>query len=165
MHAVVSVLGLVPKTALFDSASWAAELVWNRWLSVSQNEGAFKGSDAYRANPANIDYVTKDFFGLGINFTPTWFQVLPSVDLSMPLSWSGGISGNSAVLSGGNAGAGNYAVGVAADIQSKYNIALRYVGYYGDYSTAANGAMVVPKGTNAVLSDRGAVLLTFKTTF
>lgn len=165
MHAVVSVLGLVPKTPVFDSASWAAELVWNRWLSVSQNEAAFKGSDAYRAGPLNIDYVTKDFFGLGINFTPTWYQVLPSVDLSMPISWSGGISGNSAVVSGGNAGAGNFAIGIAADIQSQYNIALRYVGYYGDYSTAANGSMAVPKGTNAVLSDRGAVLLTLKATF
>ncbi|MGJ7512064.1 DUF1302 domain-containing protein [Variovorax sp. GT1P44] len=165
MHGVFNLLGTMSKTPLFDSAAWNAELVWNRWLSVSQNLGAFKGSDAYRANPANIDAVSKNYFGLGLNFTPTWYQVFPGVDLSMPLSWSGGLSGNSAVVSGGNEKAGSYGIGIAADVRAKYNFALRYVGFYGDYSTTPAGAMNVANGTNAVLSDRGHVLLTFKTTF
>ncbi|MDM0082892.1 DUF1302 domain-containing protein [Variovorax sp. J31P179] len=165
MHGVFNLLGTVSKTPLFDSATWNAELVWSHWLSVSQNPGAFKGSDAYRANPANVDAVSKDYFGLGLNFTPTWYQVYPGVDLSMPLSWSGGISGNSAVLTGGNKNAGSFGIGIAADVQSKYNFALRYVGFYGDYSTTPTGAMNVPNGTYASLSDRGHVLLTFKTTF
>ena len=164
-HGVLNLLGTVSKTALFDSASWNAELVWNRWLSVSQNPGAFKGSAAYRANPANVDAVSRDYFGLGLNFTPTWYQVFPGVDLSLPLSWSGGLSGNSAVLSGGNKDAGSFGIGIAADVQSKYNFSLRYVGFYGDYSTTPTGAMNVANGTNAVLSDRGHVLLTFKATF
>ena len=165
MHSVINFLGVVSKTPIFDTATWSAELVWSRWLSVSQNPGAFKGSAAYRANPANIDAVSKDFVGLGLNFTPTWFQVFPGVDLSMPLSWAGGLSGNSAVLSGGNKNNGSYAVGVAADVRSKYNFSLRYVGFYGDYSTTPAGAMNVAQSTSAVLSDRGHVLLTFKTTF
>ncbi|MDM0113696.1 DUF1302 domain-containing protein [Variovorax sp. J22R133] len=164
-HGVFNVLGTVAKTPLFDSATWNAELVWNRWLSVSQNPGAFKGSDAYRANPANIDAVSKDYVGIGLNFTPTWFQVFPSVDLSLPLSWSGGLAGNSAVLTGGNKNNGSYSFGVAADVRSQYSISLRYVGFYGDYSTTPAGAMNVAQSTNAVLSDRGHVLLTFKTTF
>ncbi|MGJ7512701.1 DUF1302 family protein, partial [Variovorax sp. GT1P44] len=165
MHGVFNLLGTVSKTPLFDSASWNAELIWSRWLSVSQNPGAFKGSDAYRANPANVDAVSKNFFGLGLNFTPTWYQVFPSVDISLPLSWSGGLSGNSAVLTGGNKNAGTYGIGIAADVRAKYNFALRYVGFYGDYSTTPTGAMNVPNGTYASLSDRGHVLLTFKTTF
>ena len=45
-----------PRTPLFDAATWNAELVWSRWTERdSQNPGAFKGSDAYRANPANVD--------------------------------------------------------------------------------------------------------------
>ena len=40
---------------------------------------------------------SKNFFGLAINFTPTWFQVFPGVDLLAPVTWSQGISGNSAV--------------------------------------------------------------------
>ncbi len=46
-----------------------------------------------------IDAVDKNYFGLGINFTPTWFQVFPSVDVLMPLSWSQGFA-NSAVTVG-----------------------------------------------------------------
>jgi hypothetical protein len=150
---------------LFDSASWGAELAWNRWDEVTENPGAFKGSKAYRSNPANVDAVSKDYWGLNLNFTPVWYQVAPGVDLSMPVAWSAGLAGNSAVLSGGNEDAGSYSVGVAADIQTRHNLALRYVGFYGDYSQSANGAMNVPNGTNAVLSDRGHVLLTYKTTF
>ena len=100
-----------------------------------------------------------------INFTPTWFQVLPSVDLSMPLSWSGGLYGNSAVTSGGNKGNGSYGIGVNADIQSRYSLGLRYVGFYGNYSETATGAMNVPQAVTAALSDRGFVAVTFKTTF
>ena len=136
MHGVFNLLGVVSKTPLFDTATWNAELVWSRWLSVSQNPGAFKGSAAYRANPANIDAVSKDFFGLGLNFTPTWYQVFPGVDLSMPLSWAGGLSGNSAVLSGGNKDDGSYSASASPPTcASKYNFSLRYVGFYGDYST------------------------------
>jgi hypothetical protein len=164
-HGVLTLLGIVNKTPLFDTMNWQMEAVWSRWLSVTSNAAAFKGGDAYRANPVNIDAVSKDYVGLAINVTPTWFQVFPSVDLSMPLSWSGGLSGNSAVLNGGNAGAGNFSLGVSADIQSKYSLALRYVGFYGKYNKLANGMMNVADGTAAALSDRGHALLTFKTTF
>ena len=165
MHAVVNAIGIVPKTAMFDAATWQTEVVYSRWLKVTENAAAFKGSDAYRANPANIDAVTKDFVGMTINFTPTWFQVLPSVDLSMPLSWAGGLYGNSAVMSGGNESNGSYAIGINADVQSKYSFGLRYVGFYGDYSETATGAMNVPQAVTAALSDRGFLAFTFKTTF
>jgi len=91
--------------------------------------------------------------------------VLPSVDLSMPVAWSGGLSGVSAVMSGGAAKNGNFSVGVAADVNSRYNFALRYIGFYGGYTSSAAGAMVVPESTTAALSDRGHVMFTFKTTF
>lgn len=165
LHGVLNLLGVLPQNGLFDTGTWSAELVWNRWLEVTQNPAVFKGSAAYAANPANIDAMDKDYVGFAVNFTPTWFQVWPSVDLSMPMSLAGGLSGNSAVTSGGNEDNGSFSVGVAADIQSKYNIAMRYVGFYGDYSRTAAGAMNVPQSTNAVLSDRGHVLFTFKTTF
>ncbi|HEY1092589.1 MAG TPA: DUF1302 domain-containing protein [Burkholderiaceae bacterium] len=177
VHAVANALGVLPKTALFDTASWGVELVFNRWLSVSGNTAAFKGSAAYAAGmngtltpyaaggAANVDAVTKNYVGLGINFTPTWFQVLPSVDLSLPISWGGGLSGISAVMSGGAKNNGNYSFGVAADVNSRYNFALRYVGLYGGYASNAAGAMVVPESVAAAVSDRGHLMFTFKTTF
>ena len=122
----------------------------------------FKGRNGYTA----IDRVTRDFVGLAFNATPTWFQVLPGVDVLAPMSYSRGLSGNSAVFVGGNEDAGNYAVGVAADIYSKYRIDLKYTGYFGNYSTnPANGSALVTNGVNATLSDRAWWSLTLKATF
>jgi hypothetical protein len=166
-HALLNGVTILPKTPLFDMASLAGELTWMRWDKVTQNEAVFKG----RSNYTQIDKPTKDFFGLAFNFTPTWFQVFPGVDLLAPLTWNQGISGNSAVAFGGSKGGGNFSVGVAADIYQKYRIDLKYSGYYGDYSTTptavtpAGGVMGVPNGANASLSDRGWVSLTLKTTF
>ena len=42
---------------------------------------------------------------------------------------------------------------------------MRYVGFYGNYSETATGAMNVPQAVTAALSDRGFVAVTFKTTF
>ena len=98
LHGVLNLLGLVGETALWDAANWATELTWMQWLDVQQNEAVFKGRKGYE----QIDAVDKNFFGLAVNFTPTWFQVLPSVDMLAPVTWSQGISGNSAVTSGGS---------------------------------------------------------------
>ena len=91
---------------------------------------------------------------------------MPGVDLFAPLTWSQGLSGNSAVLLGGNKNAGNWSAGIASDIYQKYRIDLKYNGYYGNYSLTPTGARrTSSNGTTAALSDRGWVSLTFKTTF
>jgi len=161
LHGVLNALGAINATPVFDSASWAAELTWNHWRSVSQGAQYFKGRDSYTA----IDKVSKDFWGLAVNFTPTWFQVFPGGDLSVPLSYSRGLSGNSAVASGGNKGAGSYSAGLGLDLYSRYRFDLKYVDYFGDYVVGANGALTVANGSTTFLQDRGAVFFTFKTTF
>jgi len=171
MHGLVNAVSVLPKTVAFDTATLGAELTWMQWLRVTQNEAVFKGSSLY-VNPdgtAPIDKVTRNYFGLAINFTPTWFQVFPGVDISAPITWSQGISGNAAVLLGGNDGAGNYSVGVGFDVYQKYRFDLKYNGYYGNYATTAAGFKgfpgVLPNGVNAAIADRGWISLTFKTTF
>lgn len=166
LHGVLNAIGSLSPTPLYDGASWSAELTWSRWLSVNSDPlHLFKGSSAYKAVPTNIDAVTRDAYGLAINFTPTWYQVFPGGDLSMPLSFSQGINGNSAVSSGGNEDAGSYAVGLALDVYSRYRFDLKYVDYFGDYSTnPVTGAALTPSGSQAMLEDRGAVYFTFKTT-
>ena len=166
-HALINGVNIFPKTALFDIATLSGELTWMQWAKVTQNEAVFKGRSNYTA----IDKASKNFVGLAVNFTPTWFQVWPGVDLLAPVTWSQGVSGNSAVAFGGSEDGGNWSAGIAADIYQKYRIDLKYNGYYGDYSTnpttatPAGGVMGVPNGANASLSDRGWVSLTFKTTF
>ena len=167
-HGLINVTNIFGKTALFDTAALAAELTWSQWARVTQNEAVFKGRSNY-LNPNGttpIDKVTRNFVGLAINFTPTWFQVWPGVDMFAPLSWSQGLSGNSAVTLGGNENAGTWSAGVAFDIYQKYRIDLKYNGYFGDYALTTTGARdILPNGSVAAISDRGWVSLTFKTTF
>lgn len=160
-HGVVNFLGSTARTPLFDASNWAVELQWNRWDKVRQGQAVFKGRDSY----TGVDKVTKDFFGLNLSFTPTWFQVFPGVDLSAPIAYTIGIHGNSAVGSGGNRDAGSYAVGVAADVYQKYRFDLKYVDFFGPVRTNSAGAITSNGGLNALLSDRGFVSLTVKTTF
>jgi len=166
LHGVLNAIGTVSPTPFFDGASWSTELTWSRWISVNDDPlNLFKGSSAYKAVPTNIDEVSRDAYGLAINFTPNWYQVFPGGDLSMPISYSQGLSGNSAVASGGNKDAGSYAVGLALDLYSRYRFDLKYVDYFGDYSTnPVTGAALTPSGSQAMLEDRGAVYFTFKTT-
>jgi hypothetical protein len=46
----------------------------------------------------------------------------------------------------------------------KYNVALQYTGYYGNYTTDQVTGVVTANGPNASLSDRGSVSLTLKAT-
>jgi len=160
-HGLVNALGVLPKTALFDTLSYSGELTWMMWDKVTQNEAVFKGRSGY----TNIDRVSKSYFGLAINLTPTWFQVYPGVDLLAPISWQQGLAGNSAVSGGGQDGTGSWGVGLAVDVYSRYRVDLKYVGFFGNYRVNPPFNQATQNGTLAGLVDRGFVNLTFKTTF
>ncbi len=162
IHGVLNFLGTMAKTPLSDSATWATELVWNRVDKVTQGAQFYRGRDDYHG----VDKVTRDYFGLALTFTPTWFQVLPGVDMSAPLSYSVGLKGNSGVQAGGNKGAGNYAAGVAFDVRQKYRFDLKYVNFFGPLATdPVTGAVTSFGGVTSLLKDRGFLAATFKTTF
>lgn len=87
-HAQVSMLSLFRKSPLWDSASLALEVGWNRRLSVERNPAAL---DATRS---------RDAWAGAVSFTPTYFQVAPGLDLTLPLSLSWGLSGSSSAVGG-----------------------------------------------------------------
>lgn len=159
-HGVFNLIGQVAKTPLFDSLDWKAEVTWNTWNKVTQNEHLFKGRSGYRG----IDHVTKDAWGVALVMEPKWYQVFPSVDLILPIAYSSGIAGVSAVAQGGAKGVGVYSVGIAADVRNQYRFDLKYVGFFGDID-ATDPSAVVAKDNPAYLKDRGMVVLNFKTTF
>jgi hypothetical protein len=165
-HALVNGLGSIGKTPVFDSATWAAELVYSRWSKVRSGENLFnavgyapcKGKDKWDG------CTTKGYVGIGLAFTPTWYQVAPGVDISAPLTYAVGLSGNAATVFGGSQANGNYSIGVSADAQQKYRFDLKFIDYIGRYRD--NGAAVTSQnGLTTFLRDRGFVSLTFKTTF
>jgi hypothetical protein len=162
LHGVFNLLGTMAETPLSNALSWNAELVWSRVASVTKGAQFYRGRDGY----TGIDKPTRDFFGLTVNAAPTWFQVMPGVDMSAPLSYSRGLSGNSQVQAGGNKGAGNYSAGVAFDVRQKYRIDAKYVDFFGALATdPVSGAVTSNAGVTALLRDRGFFALTLKTTF
>ncbi len=171
-NGLVNVLGVIPKTALFDAATWAGELVWAHLVSVRSGANLFLGEGyggcaATATAPAKNKWdgcTTDNYFGMSAAFTPIWYQVFPGVDLSAPMAVFAGLKGNAPTVFGGNQGNGNYAVGLSADVYQKYRIDLKYIDYFGH--TKDNGTMVTAQnGFTTLLKDRGSVYLTFKTTF
>jgi hypothetical protein len=165
-NGLVNVLGVIPKTALFDAATWAGELVWAHLVSVRSGANLFNGIGyAPCVGRDKWDGCTTDnYFGMSAAFTPIWYQVLPGVDLSAPMAFFGGLSGNAPTVFGGNQGNGNYAVGLGVDLYQKYRFDLKYIDYFG--RTRDNGTMVTAQnGFTTLLKDRGSVYMTFRTTF
>lgn len=173
-HAVLNMVSILPRNALFDSASLVGELTWNRVLSVTSDPfNLYKGTTAYAAgNTAgapNIDAVTRDAAAISLAFTPVWVGALSGVDIALPMSYSVGLSGNSGVANGGFKRVGSWSIGVSADIESKYNLSLRYIAAFGRYSKVPAGPLAgaagVAVGPNSTISDRDMLVMTFKTTF
>lgn len=165
-HAVLNVLGTINKTPVFDAATWATELNWNTYTKVLSGANLFNGVGyAPCAGKGKWDGCsTKQFVGIGLTFTPTWYQVIPDVDLQMPISFAEGIHGNSSLAFAGNQQTGNFSAGFGADIHQAYRIDLKYIGYFGHTQDNGN-AVTGQNGFIALLKDRGYVALTLKATF
>ncbi len=84
----------------------------------------------------------------------------------MPVSFSRGLFGNSALNGGDAEGNGSASIGVSAEVRQKYYFTLSYNTYYGDHDTDASGGISAARGgLNAYLYDRDWVSFTFKTNF
>lgn len=89
-------------------------------------------------------------------FRPSWYQVFPGWDLTLPMSVSYGIDGEqppqSVVV---HEELGNASVGIEFNVQEKWNLQARYSAYFGPPIN----------GTNGPLTDRDNVSFTVKRTF
>jgi hypothetical protein len=160
LHAVFNMLGQVASTPLFDSLDWRAELTWATWKKVTEHKALFKGRSGY----TGLDRVTKDAWSLALTVEPKWYQVFPDVDLVLPIAYSTGLSGTSAVALGGSKESGSYSVGIGADVSSRYRFDFKYVDFFGKLD-ATNPSAVVANDPKAYLRDRGMLVFNFKTTF
>ncbi|MFK0087365.1 DUF1302 domain-containing protein [Pseudomonas sp. NPDC090755] len=183
LHWTLNGLMTIGDTPLFDSATLLGELFYSNLLKLDgHNEALYKGKSSYRG----IDKPTRDNWGVAVNFTPTWYQVMPGVDFGMPLSINVGLDGVSPVQGGGAENTGNYAVGVSAAIYNQYFVDLKYVDSFGETDSCNDGQTdgATPNaldgeqdytcfgggyssfsGGGATTEDRGALYLTLKTTF
>lgn len=173
-HALVNAIDYIGKTPIFDSAVLLGELTYSKLDKVYNESKPFFNSCKLTGANRSTGCSTDDALGLSVSFTPTWFQALPSVDLTLPLHYDRGLMGNSPVPFGGNKNDGTWSIGLGADYQGKYKFDLAYHGYFGVLNTGANPFASVPgigpqamssASANGLLKDRGWLSLTFKTSF
>lgn len=159
------VAGLTP-TALWDTGTVIGELSYSHLLNVTKNKEFFNGEGYGCRGAVDRDdgCATQNFWGVGMQFSPQWLQVLPGLDLSLPITARYGLSGNGATSLSGNEGHYGYSVGVAADVFFRHKVALTYSDTYYDVNNVVNGVATSGNG-GYTTNDRGFLTLSLQTSF
>ena len=137
-HLQVSGIYVLQPGPLWGGGALLAELAYNRRLSITKDIFAV-GPGGTSAGLGGLDpNTTKGAFAFRALFEPQYFQVLPGLDLSVPIGVGYNFGGRSSAIfnfAGGASNAGDYSVGVKGKYQSAWNIALTYTGYFGPEKT------------------------------
>jgi len=140
LHGQVSVETAFASSSFWQRADLSAEVAANYRMSIDRN-------------PAALDHYADRFaMAFHANFTPQYYQVLPSLDVKLPMGLGYGLAGNSSVDETQAARSGNFQIGVAATYRTVWQGSLSFTHFIG-----------YPE--RQPLADRDFVLLTFQRTF
>jgi hypothetical protein len=112
-----------------------AELAYNRTLKVTKDIFAAYAGAGLGGLDGNT---TKDAFAFRMLFEPQYFQVLPGLDLSLPVGIGYNFGGRSSAIAnfaGGASDAGDYSIGIKGKYQNAWNVALSFNDYFGKAKT------------------------------
>jgi len=157
-HLNLSTLATFGPNFIARESALVAELAWNRVLRKNDPDG-------------ELDHGrTRDATALQMIFTPSYRQVLPGLDLSVPVGLRYTLDGHSAVTVWDGRGSGSANVGIDGNYLGVWQFALNYTKFIGkavpfvDFSPAATGGSPIFGRGNA-LADRDFVALTLRRTF
>jgi hypothetical protein len=120
-------LPIAPIALLPGGASWTSELAANHLVAVTANPG--------QVAPGR----SRDAAGLRTTLTANFYQVLPRVDLTVPLTLGWNFAGISALLPEMNRGTGDISLGVAATLDQGWTASLTGTHYFGQDSIPIPG--------------------------
>lgn len=126
LHANLSAITVFPATALWQGASLVGELAFNRLLSVTHNPT----NAAYPDGVLNTTH-TRDAWFMRTVFQAEYFQVMPGVDMQVPIGIGYGIAGRSAVLQLYPEHGGDLSVGFNFDYQKTWRAGVQVTHYFG----------------------------------
>jgi hypothetical protein len=174
-HAVLNTIYLLDRGALWDGGTLVMELSYDRLDDVTKNEDLFVRVDhgntctVGRGGPPGSwkdDCATKDAWGLSVRFAPQWLQVLPSLDISVPILYQTGLDGNSA-MSGYlvSRDVTALSVGLQFDYKVIHSLKVEYDDAFSKRHTE-NG-IAVSGNANGIyqITDRGRIMVTYKVAF
>lgn len=159
-HLNLSTLATFGPSFIARESSLVAEVAWNRVLSKDDPDHSL---DEGR---------TRDATALQFIFTPSYRQVLPGIDLSVPVGLRYVLDGNSSVTGAGwgakNTGSAN--LGIEGTYLGVWQFALTYTHYIGkavpfvDYAPLLTGGHAI-YGLGNPLADRNFLALSLRRTF
>lgn len=159
-HINLSALWTVPATALFNEASFVGEIGWNRRTSITRN------GDKLDPN------TERDAWGWRFVFSPTYRQLLPGLDLGIPISLSYNPHGKSSVVSVfNNTGidkGGDFSIGLDGAYLDAWRFTLTYTHFYGDrglFQNGLNGTPTQVKTFQNYLADRDFISFSLRRSF
>ncbi len=161
-HANFSAITVLPATALWEGASFVGELAFNRLLSVTRNPT----NPLFPNGVLNTTH-TRDAWATRFVFQPEYFQVMPGVDLQVPIAVGYGISGRSAVFQVAPEHGGDISVGFNFDVRKTWRAGLQFTHYYGSDGPAPsmNPLTNTQASYDQYYADRDFVTLSIQRTF
>jgi hypothetical protein len=157
LHWNLSMIRTLSRSSLWEGGTFLAEMALNSRLSVQKN--------ADQIDPGT----TKTAIAMRAVFTPTYFQVLPGLDLKVPIGVGYNPSGQSSVITAFNGGAhhgGDVKVGLSGIYQRAWNISVSFTGYLGREGPA-EGPVTSQHPTytfNQALKDRNFIAMSISRT-
>lgn len=170
-HFVANAVYGVPRNFIANNATLIGEFAYSHLRKVTEHEELYLGEnnnncvDPRVGTPGSGDKrdgcSTRDYAAIAVNYTPQYLSVLPSWDMTVPLTVNYGLSGNAASAGGGNEGALTWSAGVQMTYAQRYEFGLRY----SDTDAQTKNIPGDTVGGNGAVggTDRGWLAFTFKT--
>lgn len=172
------------KSPLWNSGTLLGEISYTHLDKVTSNAQLYNGvghaactsnADSSVAGGVRDGCSSRNALALAMMFTPQWSQVMPGVDIEMPMSLTVGLKGNPAYRAGGFYAEDSkvYSIGVKAIVNNNTSVGLSYNGYYwrpgpkADNGLGAGLQAYAGYGGNGPVSlkDRGWLQFTVKSSF
>lgn len=152
LHFNLSAISLFNEGPFWDGASFIGEFAFNRRLSITNKGDMHRHSMGSVAPGAGLESrldaeATRDAGAIQFIFTPEYFQVMPGLDLQVPIGMSYGLFGRSSVngvLMPSHKG-GNFSVGLKAEYMKKVQASLNFTHYYGSSGSIVKYDTAVPE--------------------
>jgi hypothetical protein len=152
-HANVSWLASLGPNFLSQVSSFIGELAWNRVLSRQDPGGVVDRA------------LTRDATALRLSYTPTYRQVLPGLDLSVPFGVGYVLRGFSSVTQWMAEDNGDVSLGVDGTYLGDWNFSLKYTKYIGKAIPFIDANAGFTYGVGNPLADRDFISLALRRTF
>jgi hypothetical protein len=125
-HLNLNALWTVPRTALFNEATFLGEIAWNRVLSITKNAAAVDANS------------TRDAVALRMQFEPQYRQVLSGLDLGVPIGIGYSPKGSRSQALGlamPPENGGDFTLGLNATYLGVWKASLAYTRFFGPAGT------------------------------